>query len=83
MDEHWGVIQEHVRTIETALRHVVMDGQADGSFARMDPYATARMLHATMISFCHPTLVQQCMDDDLPALAEAMAEFCLRALRPE
>ena len=83
MDEHWGVIKEHVRTIETALRHVVMDGQADGSFARMDPDATARLLHATMISFCHPTLVQQCMDDDLPALAEAMAEFCLRALRPE
>ena len=83
MDEHWSVIQEYVRGIDTALRHIVMDGQADGSFARLDPDATGRLIHATMIGFCHPAVVQQCLDDDLPAMAEAMAEFCLRALRPD
>lgn len=83
MEEHWGVIKEHVRSLDTALRHIVMDGQAEGSFARLDPDATGRLIHATMIGFCHPVLVHQCMDDDLPAMAEAMAEFCLRALRPE
>lgn len=82
MQEHWAVIKEHIRTIETALRHVVMDGQADGSFARLDPDATARLLHVAMIGFTHPTLIEQCMEDDLPALASGMAEFCLRALRP-
>ena len=44
--------------------------------------ATARLLHVAMIGFTHPTLIEQCMDDDLPSLATAMAEFCLRALRP-
>ena len=83
MDEHWSVIKEYVRGIDTALRHIVMDGQADGSFARLDPDATGRLIHATMIGFCHPAVVQQCLDDDLPAMAEAMAEFCLRALRPD
>ena len=83
MEEHWGVIKEHVRDIDNAVRHIVMDGQADGSFARLDPDATGRLIHATMIGFCHPTLVQQCMEDDLEAMAAGMAEFCLRALRPD
>ncbi len=83
MDEHWSVIKEYIRGIDTALRHIVMDGQADGSFARLDPDATGRLIHATMIGFCHPAVVQQCLDDDLPGMAEAMAEFCLRALRPD
>ena len=83
MEEHWGVIKEHVRDIDNAVRHIVMDGQADGSFARLDPDATGRLIHGTMIGFCHPTLVQQCMDDDLEAMAAGMAEFCLRALRPD
>ncbi len=83
MEEHWGVVKEHVRDIDNAVRHIVMDGQADGSFARLDPDATGRLIHGTMIGFCHPTLVQQCMDDDLEAMAAGMAEFCLRALRPD
>ncbi len=83
MDEHWGVIQDHVRSIDTALRHIVMDGQAEGCFARLDAEATGRLIHATMIGFCHPVVVRQCMDDDLPAMAAHMAEFCLRALRPD
>ncbi|MCW3477184.1 TetR/AcrR family transcriptional regulator [Limobrevibacterium gyesilva] len=83
MDEHWAVIKEHVHAIDTALRHIVMDGQASGEFARLDPDATGRLLHATMIGFSHPTVMQQCMADDLPAMARDMAEFCLRALRPD
>jgi hypothetical protein len=48
----------------------------------MDPDLAGRLLHAAMARFIHPTLVRQCLDDDLPAMAAAMAEFCLRALRP-
>ena len=84
MDEHWAVIKEHVRSMDTALRHIIMDGQVSGEFARLDPDGTARLVHATMIGFSHPVLIQQCMsDDDLPAMAAGMAEFCLRALRPD
>ncbi len=83
MEENWPVIEAHVRAIETAIRHVVMDGQADGSFARLDPDATAGLIHCTMAGFCHPTLVQQKFQDhDLPSMADAMAGFVLRALRP-
>ena len=81
MDEHWTVIKEHIHEIETALRHIVMDGQAAHEFARMDAETVSRLLHATMCGFTHPVLVQQCIEDDLAAMAEGMAEFCLRALR--
>jgi AcrR family transcriptional regulator len=81
MDEHWPVIETFIRSLDTALRHIVMDGQAAGEFAPMDPDLTGRLLHATMAGFTHPTLVQQCIEDDLPAMAAAMAEFCLCALR--
>lgn len=83
MQENWSTIDAFVHEIDTSLRHIILDGQAAGVFARdLDPHATAGLVHATMLGFCHPTLIEQCMDDNLPALADGMAEFCLRALRP-
>jgi AcrR family transcriptional regulator len=82
--EHWDVIEEHVHAIDTAFRHVVMDGQAQGQFARIDAEQAGKLIHSTCVLFTHPTLVQQCVQtEDLPALADAMADFCLRALRPD
>jgi AcrR family transcriptional regulator len=84
MEENWPVIDHYVRTIETAIRHIVMDGQADGSFAKSDAETTAKLVHATMIGFLHPRVIEECAaDEDLPAMAAAMAEFVLRALRPD
>lgn len=83
MVESWDVIDRFVHDIDTALRHIVMDGQAAGVFTReIDADAASRLIHATMLGFCHPTLVEQCADEDLPAQAAGMAEFVLRALRP-
>lgn len=84
LEEHWPVIEEHVRAIDTAFRHIVMDGQAAGLFARLDAEQAGKLLHCTCPLFTHPSLVQQCAQtEDLPALSQAMAEFCLRALRPD
>jgi AcrR family transcriptional regulator len=84
LEEHWPVIDEHIHAIDSAFRHIIMDGQAQGAFDAMDPDQAGRLLHATCPLFTHPTLVQQCAETkNLPGLAEAMAEFCLRALRPD
>ncbi len=84
MEEDWPVIDHYVRTIETAIRHIVMDGQADGSFARSDPETTAKLVHGTMIGFLHPRVIEECVaDEDLAAMAAGMAEFVLRALRAD
>lgn len=83
MDEHWSVIRSHIDTIDLALGHILADGMAAGEFARLDPAGTAKLLHAAMVAFVHPTVVQQCLDDDLPGMARCMAELMLRALRPD
>jgi AcrR family transcriptional regulator len=83
MQEHWPVIDAHVEAIETAIRHILMDGQATGCFARTDANRTAKIVHTTMVAFVHPQVVEQCAgDDDLAGLADAMAGFVLSALRP-
>jgi len=86
LEQHWGVILDHVHAIESVLAHILRDGQAAGDFAPFDPDVMARRLHATTFGFTYPTIVQQkCAgggQDDLPAMAEGMAELVLRALRP-
>jgi len=83
MDEHWEAIKRHISGIDGAFAHIVRDGQRDGVFGTIDAEQAGRLIHCTCALFSHPTLVQQCQDtEDLPALADGMAEFCLRALRP-
>lgn len=83
MDEHWSVIRRHIDNVDEALCRIVMDGIATGAFAAADPARTAKLMHGAMVAFIHPTLVQQCLDQDLPAMASDMAELMLRALRPD
>lgn len=83
MQEHWTIVDAYIHDIDTALRHVVMDGQAAGVFDRtVDAHGFSRLMHAATVHFCHPTLIEQCIDEDLPAMAAGMAEIMLRALRP-
>jgi AcrR family transcriptional regulator len=85
LEENWPVIEAHVRSVDTAIRHIVMDGQAGGVFARLDPDATARLIHGTCVVFSHPIMVEKCvrMGENMVELAASLAEFCLRALRPD
>lgn len=82
MAQHWSVIEVFIEQCEGAIRHIILDGQRAGDFAALPPHETAALVHSTMIGFCHPTLISQCANDDLEALAVNMAEFVLRALRP-
>jgi AcrR family transcriptional regulator len=83
LEEHWSIIDAYIHEIDASLAHIVADGQAEGAFAALDPDETGRLLHATMIAFTHPQVMQECgSDKDLAALAEGMAQFALRALRP-
>jgi len=84
IEEHWPTIGSFIRQIETAIRHIILDGQADGRFARLDPQPTAKLIHAMMIGFIHPRVIAECEDPaELPAMAAGMAELALRALRAD
>lgn len=81
--EHWPVIDAYIQAIDDAFTRIVADGVAQGVFDAPDPALTGKLLHCTCPLFTHPTLVEQCQEtENLPELAAAMAEFCLRALRP-
>ena len=81
MAENWPAIEAYIRRVDGAIATIIADGQRQGSFAALDPEHTGRLVHACMICFAHPTVVEQCLEDDLPSLAADMAEFVLRALR--
>ena len=82
LEQRWPVIDAYIEQIAKALRHIIMDGQAEGRFARSDPEATAQLVHMTMLGFSHPRVLAECsVPDDLPAQTAALAEFVLRALR--
>lgn len=81
MAENWPSIDDFVHRVDVAIAEIIADGQREGVFAPLDAAQTGRLVHACMICFAHPTVVEQCIDDDLPALAAGMAEFVLRALR--
>ena len=83
MNEHWSVIDPHLAQIDAALAHIVTDGQRAGTFtADLDPAQTGCLLHQAITCFCHPTLVEQkARSGHAAGLPDAMAAFCLRALR--
>ena len=81
MAENWPAIEAYIRRVDGAIAAIVADGQQQGCFAPLDPEQAGRLVHACMICFAHPTVVEQCLEDDLPRLAAEMADFVLRALR--
>ncbi len=85
LQENWPAIHDYIRDIDSVFRHVVQDGQAQGQFAALAVEDTVRFLHGSCALFTHPALVEKCFEagDDLAAIAERSASFCLRALRPD
>lgn len=83
MAENWDAIDRFIAGIDQALAHIIRDGQQNGDFdPAVEAEAVACLVHATMVGFTHPTMIEQCMrNEDLPAMARDMATFCLRALR--
>ncbi len=81
MAEDWPSIEQFIHRVDAAIAEIIADGQREGVFGAIDAVQTGKLVHACMICFAHPTVVEQCMDDDLPGLAAGMAEFVLRALR--
>ncbi|WP_439550254.1 TetR family transcriptional regulator [Falsiroseomonas sp.] len=87
MAEHWGVVEHFIHAIQTAIRHVVMDGIASGDFGGIDPETTAQSIKQATLAFMHPGLIAECManiksDTELAQDLEAMVDLLLRALRP-
>lgn len=79
----WSAIQRHKQTIGEVARYVLRDGRAAGEFdAAIDEDEIAGALWSTLVPFAHPKVLEQTINSDLEARADAVAELVLRGLRP-
>jgi len=86
MAEHWGVIEGFVSDIRAALAAVITEGMEGGDFAPGNPAEQASLVQKAMLCWMHPAMLQDHLshgvDDEAAAAGvEAMAAFCLQALR--
>jgi AcrR family transcriptional regulator len=84
MENSWGAIRAHKETMRTIVEVILRDGVAAGEFETIDPrQVSEQIMHAT-VSFCHPLLVSQGLQDgeDLEASARRTVRFLVRAITP-
>ena len=81
LEEHWSVIDRHMRRMTEILSEIIAEGMKAGEFAMGDPMRAARCFKAAVISVCHPTVVAQCRLDPEIATPGELADFVLKALK--
>jgi AcrR family transcriptional regulator len=83
--EHmWDTIRAHKDVTRGTIELILRDGIEAGEFEPVDPRATAEVMMRSMVYFCHPMLVSECLEQghDLEAEARASVRFLLRAITP-
>jgi AcrR family transcriptional regulator len=83
--EHmWDTIRAHKDVMRNVTELVLRDGIEAGEFEPVEPGATADLIMRSMVYFCHPMLVSECLEQghDLEAEARASIRFLLRAITP-
>lgn len=81
LEEHWPIIDRHLKRITEIVRGIIADGVAAGEFPAQDTAKAARCFKAAVISVCHPNVVAQCRFDADRASPAEIAEFVLKALK--
>jgi AcrR family transcriptional regulator len=84
IEQNWDTIRAHKDTIRNVVELILRDGIDAGEFEPVDPRETADLIMRSVVSFTHPLVVGQCLEegDDLEAQARASVRFLLRAITP-
>jgi len=84
MDHMWDTIRAHKEVMRNVTELILRDGIESGEFEPVEPRATADLIMRSVLSFTHPVLVGQCLEEghDLEAEACASVRFLLRAITP-
>lgn len=83
IQERWPSIARHKLEMKNAIRHIIMDGQAEGAFARSgDADSDAAAIVDGLYLVAHPLILEEMVDDDLDLRTQRLAAFFLRALKP-
>jgi AcrR family transcriptional regulator len=80
----WSAIQKHKQTIGDAARFLLREGRKSGEFeTATEEDRLVEALWTTLVPFAHPKVLEQTINSDLEARAEAVADMVLKALRAE
>ena len=83
MENNWDAIEKHTEVIRTVIEVVLRDGIASGEFDPVDPRETSVLIKRSMIAFCHPLMVAECLQQgDGETEVRQSARFLLRAITP-
>ena len=82
MENSWAAIRAHKETMRTVVEVILRDGVATGEFEAIDPRQVSEEFMRATVSFCHPLLVAQGLQDgeDLEASARSAVRFLVRAI---
>jgi AcrR family transcriptional regulator len=84
IENSWAAIRAHKETMRTVVEVILRDGIATGELETIDPRQVSEEFMRATVSFCHPVLVAQGLQDgeDLEASARGAVRFLLRAITP-
>jgi AcrR family transcriptional regulator len=84
MENNWEAIEAHIGAIRSAIELILRDGIESGEFESVDPRETAELIQRSMVMFCHPLMLAECVAEgaDTEAEARASIRFLLRAITP-
>lgn len=79
--ENWAPITLYQDRMRSVIMHILDEGLSDGSFdGSIDRTGSCEALVSALRPFAHPTILEQTINEDLDAKAEAVGQFCLRAV---
>jgi AcrR family transcriptional regulator len=84
MENSWAAIRAHKETLRTIVEVILRDGVATGEFETMDPRQVSEQFMRATVSFCHPVVIAQCLQEgeDIEASARGTVRFLVRAITP-
>lgn len=84
IEHSWDAIHAHKEAMAAVTELILRDGIEAGEFDAVEPRETAGTIMRAMVSFCHPVVLAQCMQDgeDMEAAARSTVQLVLRALTP-
>ena len=84
IENSWAAIRAHKETVRTIVEVILRDGVAAGEFEAIDPRQVSEQFMRATVSFCHPVLVAEGLQDgeDLEEPARSTVRFLVRAITP-
>jgi len=79
--ERWPVVDAYLDGLRGAVRHILMEGQRMGDFAKADPEGLADTVCAALTRIWHPHMIEMFREEDLRATSDRICRLLVQGLR--